>query len=342
MRMIDIADVARNLVAPGKGILAADESNETADKRLASYGIETGEDMRRAFRDVFLAAPGIEDYLSGVILYKETLDQEDEKDGVPSNTIDGLPFPKLLRKRGIIPGIKVDEGLDPFPESPKESITKGLLGLSDRLLIYKTKHDTGFTKWRATVTIDGTELPTQQAIHENAKRLASYAQCVQHAGMVPILEPEVLLEGKHSRMRSREVLALTMRTLMIALEDRAVDTSAMIIKTAMALSGNKSGRMDEPHEVAEDTVAALMETIPADVPGIVFLSGGQSADQATRNLAAITREARAKSAPWPLTFSYSRALQDEALKAWGGKDENVPVAREAFLKRLQQVKEAIA
>lgn len=335
--MLDIADIARDLVAPGKGILAADESTESADKRLESYGIKTGEEMRRAFRDIFLATPGIEKYLSGVILYQETLDQKDFKDGVPSETIDGLPFPELLRSRGIIPGIKVDEGLEPFPESPKESITKGLLGLSDRLLIYKTRYNTGFTKWRATITIDGTELPTQQAIHENAKRLASYAQCVQHAGMVPILEPEVLLEGKHSRIRSREVLTTTLKTLMAALEDHAVDTNAVIIKTAMAISGNKSGRVDEPQEVAEDTVGALMDAVPASVPGIVFLSGGQSADQATRNLAAITQEARATGAPWPLTFSYSRALQDEALKAWGGKEENVPLARSAFMKRLTQV-----
>ena len=178
--MLDLSDIAHRLMAPGKGILAADESNESADKRLASYGIGTGEAMRRAFRDVFLAAPGIEAYLSGVILYKETLEQ---------NAENGEPFPELLRAKGIIPGIKVDEGLEPFPESPKECTTNGPLGLSDRLLIYKTKHDTGFTKWRAVVTVDGDALPTQQAIHENAKRLASYAQCVQHAGMVPILEP---------------------------------------------------------------------------------------------------------------------------------------------------------
>jgi fructose-bisphosphate aldolase class I len=331
--MLDLSEIARQLVAPGKGILAADESNESADKRLVSYGIGTGEEMHRKFRELFLDTPGIEEYLTGVILYKETLYQNDDA---------GMGFEEGLRARGILPGIKVDEGLEPFPESPKESITNGLLGLSDRLLIYKMKHDTAFTKWRATITIDGDALPTQQAIHENAKRLASYAQCVQHAGMVPILEPEVLLEGKHSRVRAREVLTTTLNTLMPALEDRAVDMSAIILKTAMALSGNKSGRMDSPEEVAEDTVAALMETVPESVPGIVFLSGGQTADQATRNLAAITKEARAKGAPWPLTFSYSRALQDEALKVWEGKDENVPAAREAFMKRLKQVADAIA
>jgi fructose-bisphosphate aldolase, class I len=331
--MVDLSDTAHRLLASGKGILAADESNESADKRLKSYGIEAGEEMRRKDRVLFLEAPGVEEYLSGVILYKETLEQ---------NGDNGKPFSEILHAKGIIPGIKVDEGLEPFPESPKESITKGLLGLSDRLLIYKTKYDTGFTKWRATVTIEGTELPTAQAIHENAKRLASYAQCVQHAGMVPILEPEVLLEGKHSRIRAREVLTTTLTTLISALEDHAVDLSGVIIKTAMAISGNKSGREDLPEEVASDTVGALMEAIPDVVPGIVFLSGGQSPDQATRNLAAITHEARAKGAPWPLTYSYSRALQDEALRIWGGKDENMPAAREAYLKRLKQVTDAIA
>ena len=333
MGMVDLSNIASNLMSLGKGILAADESTESADKRLTFYGIETGEEMRRKFRNMFLNTSGIEEYLSGVILYKETLDQTGD---------DGILFTESLKSRGIIPGIKVDEGLEPLPDSPKESITKGLLGLSDRLLIYKTKHETGFTKWRATITIDGTALPSQQAVHENVKRLAAYAQCVQHAGMVPTLEPEVLLEGKHSRVRSREVLTTTLKTLVAALEDHAVDMSAVIIKTSMVLSGNKSGREDDPQEVAEDTVAALMETMTANVPGIVFLSGGQSSDQATRNLAAITQEAHAKNAPWPLTFSYSRALQDEALKVWQGKDENVSAAREAFLTRLRQVREAIA
>lgn len=331
--MHDLADIAASLVAPGKGILAADESNESADKRLALYGIQTGEDMRREYRDLFLGAPGIEDYLSGAILYKETLEQKGN---------DGTPFTETLAAKGMLPGIKVDEGLEPFPESPKESITKGLIGLEDRLLIYKTRHQAAFTKWRATITIDGTQLPTAQAIHENAKRLASYALSVQHAGMVPILEPEVLLPGKHSRIRSREVLALTLTTLMQALEDQAVDRGAVIVKTAMALSGAESGRLDTPEEVASDTVAALMEAVPKDVPGIVFLSGGQTTDQATRNLAAITAEARRRNAPWPLTFSYARALQDEALKVWAGKDENVPAARDAFLKRLKIVAEAVS
>jgi fructose-bisphosphate aldolase class I len=340
--MLDLHDIACALVAPGKGILAADESNESADKRLTAYGIPTGPEMRRTDRDIFLATAGIEEYLSGVILYKETLDQTDNADGLPSKDVDHLPFAELLEKRGIQAGIKVDEGLDPFPGSPKETITKGLIGLDERLYLYKTRYGTTFTKWRATVTIDGTELPSQQAVHENAKRLASYAHLVQEAGMVPMLEPEVLLAGKHSRLRCREVLTQTFQTLMAALEDQAVDLSGVIVKTSMALSGSESGREDSPEEVAEDTLGALMEAIPATVPGIVFLSGGQSADQATRNLAAITKLAREKNAPWPLTFSYSRALQDEALRTWAGKEENIPTAREAYLARLKAVASALA
>ncbi|HEX8591583.1 MAG TPA: class I fructose-bisphosphate aldolase [Candidatus Paceibacterota bacterium] len=339
--MIDLTAIARSLVAPGKGILAADESTESANKRLASYGIGTDEEMRRAYRDVFLATPGIEEYLSGVILYKESLEHKDAKDNIPSKNIDHLVFPELLQKRGIHAGIKVDEGLEPFPESPKESITKGLLSLNERLLVYKMRYGATFTKWRAVITIEGTALPTAQALHENAKRLASYAHQVQEAGMVPILEPEMLLSGKHSRLRAREVLTQTLHALFGALEDQAVDCSAVILKTAMSLSGSESSRVDSPEEVAEDTLGALMEAVPATVPGIVFLSGGQSADQATRNLAAITQAARAKGTPWPLTFSYARALQDEALTVWAGKEENIPAAREAFLDRLKKTREAL-
>jgi fructose-bisphosphate aldolase, class I len=331
--MVDLSDTARRLVAPGMGILAADESNASADKRLESYGIATGPEMRRKDRELFLNTPGIEEYLSGAILYMETLEQAGD---------DGVPFTTSLSSRGILPGIKVDEGLEPFPESPKESLTNGLIGLEDRLFLYKTKHETAFTKWRATVTIEGTKLPTSRAIVENAKRLAAYAFKVQSAGMVPMLEPEVLLTGNHSRLRCREVLTETLSALFAALEGQAVDLSGVILKTAMVLSGSDSGRLDSPEEVAHDTVGALLETVPATVPGIVFLSGGQTPDQATRNLGAITQEARAKRAPWPLTFSYSRALQEEALKIWAGKDENIPAAREAFIARLAKVREAIS
>lgn len=329
--MVDLSSIARQLVAPGKGILAADESTASADKRLKLYGIEPSVEMRRKFRDLFLATPGAEAYLSGVILYSETLDQ---------NANDGTPFPELLASRGIIPGIKVDEGTEPFPESPDELITKGLIGLPERLQNFRTTYGTGFTKWRAVITIDGDRLPTSVAIVENAKRLAQYARDVQAAGMVPILEPEVLLIGNHSRVRAREVLTTTIEALMTALQDNAVDFSGVILKTAMAVSGSESGKMDTPEEVAEDTMKALIETVPAAVPGIVFLSGGQTPDQATENLRAISEKAREVHAPWPLTYSYARALQEEALQTWGGKDEQLEEARAVYLARLQKVAEA--
>lgn len=327
--MTDLSSIARKLVKSGKGILAADESIASADARLTQYGIEPSEEMRRRYRDLFLDAPGIEEYLSGVILHEETLEQR---------SLSGVLFPSLLAEKGIVPGIKVDQGLDPFPEEHgEETITKGLIGLPQRLARYRLEHKTGFTKWRAALKIDGTRLPSSAAIHENAKRLAMYAQEVQRAGMVPMVEPEVLLGGAHSRLRSREVLATTLSTLFACLEDQAVDLSAIILKTSMAISGDANDRRDTAEEVAEDTVAVLMETVPRAVPGIVFLSGGQSADQATENLAAIRAKAAAAQAPWPLTFSYARALQDEALTIWQGKEENVEAARAAFIDRLKRV-----
>ena len=330
--MTDLSDTAHQLLRTGKGILAADESVASADKRLSAYGIKVGPEMRRQFRDLFLATPHIEDYLSGVILYEETLAQDAD---------DGEPFARELLERGIIPGIKVDEGTEPMQESPEELITKGLLGLPERLAEFKQKYHTGFTKWRAVIRIEGDRLPTAHAIVENAKRLATYALEVQRAGMVPIVEPEVLLEGNHSRLRSRQVLEATLIALMDALRDQGVDYSGLILKTSMALSGSETGKIDSPEEVAEDTIGALMKAVPPQVAGIVFLSGGQGDDQATDNLRAIAKKARSVEAPWPLTFSYARALQDEALKVWNGDEANQDAAREVFIARLKKVSEAL-
>jgi fructose-bisphosphate aldolase class I len=328
--MNDLVATARSLFTLGKGLLAADESVATATKRLALYGIPAGEEMRRQYRDLFLGAEGIEKYLSGVILFSETLLEKGS---------DKKLFPKSLAARGIMAGIKVDLGTEPFPESPQELLTQGLLDLPERLALYK-KQGAVFTKWRAVIRISGDDLPTNVAIHENAKRLASYAKEVQSAGLVPVLEPEVLLEGKHSRSRARAVITETFNTLFTVLAEHSVDKASLVVKTSMALSGSESGRQDTPEEVAEDTLAALMESVPSQIAGIVFLSGGQTPDQATANLAAITRRAREVSAPWPLTFSYARALQDEALALWKGKEENVPAARAAFLARLSAVSAA--
>lgn len=330
--MHDLADIARSLFAPGKGILAADESDASADeKRLAAFGIGTGPEMRRKFRALLLNAPGIEEFLTGVILYKETLEQSGD---------DGMPFPASLAARGILPGIKVDEGLEPLPESPDETITKGLLGLPERLEAYAAT-GAAFTKWRVAIPIDGDRLPTEHALAENARRLAQYACDVQRAGMVPMLEPEVLLQGKHGRVRARAVIEQAVGTMFAALREQNADLSGVVLKTSMALSGSESGKKDTPEEVAASTLDALLATVPAEAPGIVFLSGGQSPDEATANLAAITARARAANAPWPLTFSYARALQEEAIRAWGGEDANVEKARAAFLARLRRVSAAV-
>jgi len=259
--MMNLSDTAQELVARGKGILAADESFSTADKRLIEYGIEPSEEMRRKFRDLFLATPGIEQYLSGVILYEETLEQ---------NADNGVPFAKLLANEDVLPGIKVDQGLDEFPDSPEETITKGLIGLPERLAEYRDTYGARFTKWRAAIRIEGDRLPTSAVLVENAKRLASYACEVQKAGMVPMVEPEVLLEGAHSRVRAREVVETTLHVLFDALAEQNVDLSGVILKTSMVLSGNKSGRRDTPEEVAEDTLAVLLATVPKEVPGICF------------------------------------------------------------------------
>ncbi len=335
--MTDLPDAARMLLSPGKGILAADESTPSATKRLALYGIPSSEEVRQQFRDLFLSAPGVEEYLSGVILYEETFTQE---------ASDGLPFPASLAARGIAPGIKVDGGTEPFSESadsstePGELITKGLIGLAQRLAAFKAGGAV-FTKWRAVIRIEGDRLPTSAAILENAKRLASYAKEAQTAGLVPLVEPEVLLAGKHSRARSQAVIEETLETLFRVAHEQAVDLPGMILKTAMARAGDECERRDTPEEVAEATVAALIKAVPPSLAGVVFLSGGESPEEATENLAAITREARRQKAPWPLTYSYARALQDEALQVWRGERVNVPAAREAFLARLSLVQKAL-
>ncbi|MFA6278851.1 MAG: class I fructose-bisphosphate aldolase [Candidatus Paceibacterota bacterium] len=325
--MTDLVATARSLFQSGKGILAADESVHSATTRLASYGIPASAEMRRQDRDLFIGTEGIEKYLSGVILFSETLLQKGN---------DKKLFSKSLATRGILPGVKVDLGTEPLQDSPQELITQGLLDLPERLALYK-KQGAIFTKWRAIIRIDGDHLPSDMAIHENAKRLANYAKEAQAGGLVPILEPEVLLEGKHSRMRARAAIEKTMQTLFSVLAEHSVDRASVIVKTSMALSGNENKKKDTPEEVAEDTVAALVASIPSQVAGIVFLSGGQTPDQATDNLSAIIRRAKEVNAPWPMTFSYSRAIQEEALALWRGKEENIPAARAAFLSRLSKL-----
>ena len=330
-RMTDLVAVARSFFAPGKGLLAADESVPTSTKRLASYGIPASAEIRRQYRDLFLGAEGIERSLSGVILFPETLLQKGS---------DKKLFQRSLMARGIMPGVKVDLGTEPLPESPHELITNGLIDLSSRLMEYK-KQGAVFTKWRACIRIDGDRLPTAAAVHENAKRLATYAKESQAMGLVPIIEPEVLHEGTHSRQRARSVAIEMLGVLFSVLEEQSVDRAGLILKTSMVLSGSESGKHDTPEEVAEDTLAALTESVPRQVAGIVFLSGGQTPDEATGNLAALTKRAKSMNTPWPLTFSYARALQEEALALWKGKEENVGAARAVFLARLTKVSAAL-
>lgn len=331
--MSELSGVVDRLFTKGKGILAADESKESADeKRLAPNSIATGAAMRQKFRDLLLSAPGIEEFVSGVILHDETLSQR---------ASDGTPFPALLKKRGIIPGIKVDEGTEPMPEHPNELITKGLVGLPERLFAYKKAHGTEFTKWRAVIRIDGDHLPSASCIVENATRLASYACEAQRAQMVPILEPEVLHDGVHARLRCREVIETVLSAVVRKLEEQCADPSCVIIKTSMAMSGSDSKKKDSPEEVAKDTVAALIASVPREIGGVVFLSGGQTPAQSIENLAAIMREAKRCGAPWPLTFSFARTFQEEALALWKGEDANIERAREAYRKRLEEASHAL-
>ena len=330
--MIDLVAIARSLLPPGKGFLANDEKPPHATQYLSDHGIPGGPEMRRQYRALFLNTPGIEEYLSGAILFEGTYDEKGD---------DKKLFGKSLLARGIAPGVTVDEGLDPLPGSEKESVTKGLIGLPDCLHEYKKKGAV-FTKWRAVATIDGDTLPTAQALHENARRLATYAKDAQMAGLVPVTEIEVLLPGKHSRERAKAVSIEALGTAFSVFAEHAVDKAGLVLKTSMVLTGAESAKRDTPDEVAAATIEALMEAVPRQVAGIVFLSGGQDPEQATENLAAISKAAQKANAPWPLSFSFARALQDEALSVWKGKKENVPAAREAFIGRLKKVTAALS
>ncbi len=316
---------AKALVAPGKGILAADESAGTCDKRFDEYGIPKTEEMRRKWRGLLFSTSGVQTMLSGVILYDETLRQKAD---------DGTPFPKLLESRGIIPGIKVDQGLETFPGSPDEKVTKGLDQLSTRLAEYYTL-GARFAKWRAVITI-GSGLPTETCIRENAIRLAEYARACQSVDIVPILEPEVLLDGTHTLARSEEVLTQTLKIVFEEVKKAGVNPKGLILKSSMALPGKDSGQIATPEEVAEATLSAFKKSVPADVAGIVFLSGGQTPLEATVRLNAIVQKGHTLKAPWPLTFSYSRALQAPVIAEWKGRDSHVTSAQAIFKKRVEE------
>lgn len=312
--------IARSLLAPDKGILAADESAASMGKRLKSIGVVDNEENGRRFRELLFTTPYVEEYLSGIILFDATIRQSDSA---------GMAFARLLETKGIISGIKVDKGLEPLPNFPNEEISHGLDGLRERLNEY---YELGarFTKWRSVIRISD-ETPSDTALRANAHVLAYYAAIVQEHNMVPMVEPEVLFEGTHTLERSTEVLHKTLTILFETLQSYKVSLPGLILKTSMALPGSTSGIALESRDIARETVRVLKEAVPATTAGIVFLSGGQTPVQATENLNAI---AQIGAMPWPVTFSYSRALEEPVLEAWRGLDENVEVAQKALHHRL--------
>ena len=322
MDIQQLAETAQALVAPGKGILAADESSPTIKKRFDSIDVESTEENRRDYRELLFRTSGAGDYISGVILYDETLRQ----DGA-----DGTPLVKVLTDQGIIPGIKVDKGGKDLAGSPGEQVTEGLDGLRDRLSEYR-ELGARFTKWRAIINI-GPGIPTPYCIDTNAHALARYAALSQEAGLVPIVEPEVLMDGDHSIERCYEATEATLREVFYQLGHQGVDLEGALLKPNMVLSGKSAANRASPDEVANQTVDCFKRTIPAALPGIVFLSGGQSDEEATIHLDAINRRAAEVGAPWELSFSYGRGLQAAPLKAWIGQASNVAKAQDAFRHR---------
>jgi len=311
-----LSKTAAAMVAKGKGILAADESSATCETRFKSVNVECTEENRRTYRGLLFTTPGVEQFLSGVILFDETLRQK---------TNDGVAFPQYLAKKGILPGIKVDAGAKNLSLCPGEKVTEGLDNLPKRLEEY-FKLGARFAKWRAVITI-GNGIPSHTCIYANAHALARYAAACQEASIVPMIEPEVLLDGDHTIERCEEVTAATLRATYAACAAYNVAAEHLILKTSMVVSGKNNSRQAGVDEVAERTVRVLKRTVPAAQPGIVFLSGGQSDESATAHLNAM---AAMKGLPWPLTFSYSRALQNPPLKTWKGQAANVAAAQKAF------------
>jgi fructose-bisphosphate aldolase class I len=309
------------MVAPGKGILAADESTGTIEKRFKSINVENTEENRRAYRDLLFSARGMSQYISGVILYDETLRQK---------SADGTPFPELLAKQGVVPGIKVDTGAKDMALAPGETVTEGLDNLPKRCAEY-VKLGARFAKWRAVITI-GAGIPSSACITANAHALARYAAICQAAGLVPIVEPEVLMDGDHTIERCEEVTEWTLRDQFAALASQRVAFEKMVLKPSMVVAGASCKRQAPVREVAERTLTVLKRTVPAAVPGIAFLSGGQSDEEATAHLDAMNKIG---GLPWRLTFSYGRALQAAPQKAWSGKSENVAAAQRAFSHRAR-------
>jgi len=317
----ELSRIAAAMVAKGKGILAADESTGTIKKRFDSIRLESTEEHRRTYREMLFTAPGAAESVSGVILYDETIRQK---------TKDGTPFPQYLTRQGILPGIKVDSGAKPLAAFPGETITEGLDGLRERLIEYRSL-GARFAKWRAVIDI-GDGLPTSFAIESNAQALARYAALCQENDIVPIVEPEVLMDGAHSIDRCAAVTERVLQTVFGQLFAQRVLLEGMVLKPNMVISGKKAANRAPPQTVAEATVRVLKRHVPAAVPGIAFLSGGQSPAEATLHLSLINQLGPL---PWSLTFSYGRALQDEALKGWGGTAANFASGQKEFMRRAK-------
>ena len=326
MNQGELARIAKAMVAKNKGILAADESSGTITKRFNSIKIESTEENRRTYRELLFTAPGVAEYISGVILYDETIRQK---------TKDGTPFPEYLAKQGIIPGIKVDTGAKPLAFFKGETITEGLDGLRERLVEYY-KLGARFAKWRAVIDIgdprDGAGIPTSFAIEANAHALARYAALCQENDIVPIVEPEVLMDGAHTIERCEEVTNTVLQTVFDQLFEHRILLEGMVLKPNMVISGKKAPKRAGPEQVAEATLRVLKRHVPPAVPGIAFLSGGQSSEEATLHLSLMNK---AGPLPWSLTFSYGRALQDDALKTWAGQPANYAAAQKQMAKRAK-------
>jgi fructose-bisphosphate aldolase class I len=316
-----LKSTAHTLVATGKGILAADESFPTIKKRFDSIGVESTEDTRKAHRRLLFKTSGIEDFISGVIMYDETIKQQDD---------DGKSFPSILSDRGIIPGIKVDKGKIDMPNFQDEVITEGLDGLSVRLAEYKTL-GARFTKWRTVVRI-GEDTPTKVCIDSNSETQARFAALSQEANLVPIVEPEILMDGNHDIKKSREVTYITLKSVFEKLSDHKVFLDGMLLKTSMVVPGKDSGHSVKAKEVAKETIDCFREVVPSQVPGILLLSGGQTPETATANLNALNIIG---GFGWELSFSFGRALQRPALEAWKGDPNNVDEAQKAFFRRAR-------
>ena len=319
--MPELANVARAMVAPGKGILAADESTPTIKKRFDSISVESTEVSRRTYREMLFTTAGAEQHISGVILFDETLRQ---------SASDGTAFPKLLSERGVLPGIKVDKGAKDLPAAPGEKVTEGLDGLRDRISEY-VGLGAKFAKWRAVIDIaDG--IPSDYCIETNAHALARYAALCTEGGLVPIVEPEILMDGAHDITRCFEVTERTLRAVFAQLYSQRVKLEEIILKPNMVLPGKKCASQASVREVADATLECFRRAVPAQVPGIVFLSGGQSEAEATAHLNEMNKLG---GAPWELSFSYGRALQASALKAWGGQASQLTDGQATFLHRAK-------